>query len=105
MDYTKATNVERVDMLEIQALNLRAQLLGLEKRVLIDMLLHKYGAPGDVTITVRNDGTIERSATALQPDLTFSTSPPDPDRKSIIMKDFPTPPAPLASVPEDVATS
>ena len=53
-----ATKVENVDSLLIQNLKLRQQLLDTERNQLVNYLIAKY-CPGQTSITVLDDGTIQ----------------------------------------------
>ena len=61
MDPKNATQIERVDLLEIQNINLRAQLLEQERQAAVKALNDKYGAFQSIT----NDGNIVRAPVPL----------------------------------------
>lgn len=58
---TIKTKLDEVDRLKLQNIALRMQLLEKEREILGADLLRRYGAPGDDTLRVNNDGTINRS--------------------------------------------
>ncbi len=55
----EATTLEEIDMLRLKNLELREQLLAVERDALHRMLAGKYGS-GDCALSVQPDGTIVR---------------------------------------------
>ena len=68
MDYTTAMSVSREELLEIQNLELQAQLLASRRETLAQKLLRKYGAPGQEDFRVSLDGKIDRPDTPVPKD-------------------------------------
>ncbi len=60
-DTKKATKVDRVELLELQNVNLRAQLIEQERQAAVKALQAKYGE----FVSIDGEGTIHRAPTPL----------------------------------------
>lgn len=63
VDHSTATTVEPIDLLRMQNLGLRFEVLNMEREKFGLEMVHKYGAHGTETLTVNADGTIVRPVT------------------------------------------
>lgn len=57
---SKPSRLSHEDMLRYEVLTLKQQALATERDILNREMLAKYGLPGEMTLSVAKDGTIQR---------------------------------------------